>query len=418
MQSPQSPVTYSVPAPAPVTKDFARMTSTPPTGSHVAAAYAVPLEQKKAEASRLLRVSLVASDCLLIGLQPILVHLSKDETGHFAFNPVSVNFLTELAKCIFAICLLMYLGTGRPGKPMYRSARSFISDAHHNILLMVPAGLYAMNNYLKFLMQLYFKPTTTKMLGNLKVFVIALLLKFLMKRQFSVLQWEALFLLVAGITINQLSSCPSGDAGSSLAPAAILYTGLSVTVPAAASVYNEIALKKHMDTSVHLQNFFMYFYGALFNITGLLLVTVLEEKSLGSMFSGQNTFTVLLVMNNAAQGILSSFFFKYADTILKKYSSTVATIFTGIMSMAMFNHPITLNFMIGVSIVFISMHQFFTFTKAKDAPATVPAGPGLGMRYQHGSMDHMMMYEKGTNAVANVDVISGAEHAKKRLLPR
>ena len=39
--------------------------------------------------------------------------------------------------------------------------------------------------------------------------------------------------------------------------------------------------------------------------------------------------TLLLVGNNALQGILSSFFFKYADTILKKYSSTVATIFTG-----------------------------------------------------------------------------------------
>jgi hypothetical protein len=39
--------------------------------------------------------------------------------------------------------------------------------------------------------------------------------------------------------------------------------------------------------------------------------------------------TLLLVANNALQGILSSFFFKYADTILKKYSSTVATIFTG-----------------------------------------------------------------------------------------
>lgn len=52
---------------------------------------------------------------------------------------------------------------------MYRSIRSFINDANHNKLLMIPAGLYALNNYLKFLMQLYFKPTTTKMLGNLKV---------------------------------------------------------------------------------------------------------------------------------------------------------------------------------------------------------------------------------------------------------
>ena len=69
---------------------------------------------------------------------------------------------------------------------------------------------------------------------------------------------------------------------------------------------------------------------------------------------------MLLVVNNALQGILSSFFFKYADTILKKYSSTVATIFTGVMSAALFGHTLTLNFLIGVTIVFISMHQFFS----------------------------------------------------------
>ncbi len=36
---------------------------------------------------------------------------------------------------------------------MYRSVRSFIVDASHNRLLMVPALLYAVNNYLKFTMQ-------------------------------------------------------------------------------------------------------------------------------------------------------------------------------------------------------------------------------------------------------------------------
>ena len=60
-------------------------------------------------------------------------------------------------------------GTGRPGPPLYRSARAFVRDARHNRLLAVPAALYAVNNYLKFAMQLYFKPTTAKMLGNLKV---------------------------------------------------------------------------------------------------------------------------------------------------------------------------------------------------------------------------------------------------------
>ena len=55
---------------------------------------------------------------------------------------------------------------------MYLSIDSFMADAHHNKLLLVPAGLYALNNYLKFIMQLYFKPTTTKMLGNLKVTIV------------------------------------------------------------------------------------------------------------------------------------------------------------------------------------------------------------------------------------------------------
>jgi hypothetical protein len=70
----------------------------------------------------------------------------------------------------------------------------------------------------------------------------------------------------------------------------------------------------------------------------------------------------------ANQGILSSFFFKFADTILKKYSSTIATIFTAIMSWALFSHPLTANFALGVSIVFVSMHQFFSFGDKKGGP--------------------------------------------------
>nr|XP_016497973.1 PREDICTED: CMP-sialic acid transporter 2-like isoform X1 [Nicotiana tabacum] len=85
------------------------------------------------------------------------------------------------------------------------------------------------------------------------------------------------------------------------------------------------------------------------------------------IFEGHSKATMLLIVNNAAQGILSSFFFKYADTILKKYSSTVATIFTGIASALLFGHTLTINFLLGISVVFISMHQFFSpLAKVKD----------------------------------------------------
>lgn len=47
----------------------------------------------------------------------------------------------------------------------------------------------------------------------------------------------------------------------------------------------------------------------------------------------------------------------HANTILKKYSSTVATIFTGFASATLFGHTLTINFLLGISTVFISMHQ-------------------------------------------------------------
>lgn len=48
---------------------------------------------------------------------------------------------------------------------------------------------------------------------------------------------------------------------------------------------------------------------------------------------------------------------QFADTILKKYSSVLGTIFTAILSWMLFHHSLSVNFALGVSIVFISMHQ-------------------------------------------------------------
>ncbi|KAF5828358.1 hypothetical protein DUNSADRAFT_17741 [Dunaliella salina] len=100
-----------------------------------------------------LKFILVLLDCCFLGLQPVLVHLSKNASGHYSFQPLAVNFLTELAKTVYAGIVLLFLGSGRPGPSLFRSTRAFALDAHHNQLLLVPALLYAVNNFLKFTMQ-------------------------------------------------------------------------------------------------------------------------------------------------------------------------------------------------------------------------------------------------------------------------
>uniref|UniRef100_A0A0E0KS65 Uncharacterized protein n=1 Tax=Oryza punctata TaxID=4537 RepID=A0A0E0KS65_ORYPU len=277
---------------------------------------------------RALNFLLVSGDCILVGLQPILVFMSKVD-GKFQFSPISVNFLTEVTKVIFAIVMLIIQSRKQKvGEKPLLSLPTFVQAARNNVLLAVPALLYAINNYLKFIMQLYFSPATVKMLSNLKVLVIAILLKFIMRRKFSIIQ---------------------------------------VTVPSLASVYNEYALKSQFDTSIYLQNLFLYGYGAIFNFLGILGTVIFQGPESFDILRGHSRATMFLICNNAAQGILSSFFFKYADTILKKYSSTVATIFTGLASAAFLGHTLTVNFLLGISIVFISMHQFFSpLAKIKD----------------------------------------------------
>ncbi|KAF5462722.1 hypothetical protein F2P56_018705 [Juglans regia] len=321
--------------------------------------------------SRVLNILLVVGDCILVGLQPILVFISKVD-GKFVFSPISVNFLTEAAKVVFAIAMLLIQGRHKKvGEKPLLSVSTFVQAARNNVLLAVPALLYAINNYLKFIMQLYFNPATVKMLSNSKVLVIAILLKIVMRRRFSIIQWEALALLLIGISVNQLKSLPEGTTalGLPVATGAYIYTLIFVTVPSLASVFNEYAMKSQFETSIYLQNLFLYGYGAIFNFLAIIGIAIFKGPSSLDILQGHSKATMLLICNNAAQGILSSFFFKYADTILKKYSSTVATIFTGIASAALFGHTLTINFILGISIVFISMHQFFSpLSKIKDEP--------------------------------------------------
>ncbi|PWA62458.1 UDP-galactose transporter 6 [Artemisia annua] len=108
---------------------------------------------KYSKKQRALNVLLVVGDCMLVGLQPILVYMSKVD-GKFKFSPISVNFLTEVAKVIFALVMLLIQARNQKiGEKPLLSVSSFVQAARNNVLLAVPAFLYAINNYLKFTMQ-------------------------------------------------------------------------------------------------------------------------------------------------------------------------------------------------------------------------------------------------------------------------
>ncbi|KAF8393930.1 hypothetical protein HHK36_020132 [Tetracentron sinense] len=116
---------------------------------------------------------------------------------------------------------------------------------------------------------------------------------------------------------------------------------VQVTVPSLASVFNEYALSRqafifsnqlffelpeyfvYRDQAI--KNLFLYGYGAIFNFLAILGTVVIKGPSCFDILQGHSKATMFLIFNNAAQGILSSFFFKYAVSESKRQSLLVAS---------------------------------------------------------------------------------------------
>lgn len=91
----------------------------------------------------------------------------------------------------------------------------------------------------------------------------------------------------------------------------------------------------------------------------------------------------------------------------------MATIFTALLSWAAFGHALTVNFLVGVSIVVVSMHQFFSFggdagaARGGSGKGSVAAGgkPLLGSKGGGGmvyspSMEHIRVSPDPENGTA------------------
>lgn len=84
------------------------------------------------------------------------------------------------------------------------------------------------------------------------------------------------------------------EGAAAIPAAAVCYAGASLFVPSTASIFNEWALKRQMDTSLHLQNFYLYVFGLSFNSVGLLLAAILSGRSIPALFHGHSKVRLLM----------------------------------------------------------------------------------------------------------------------------
>jgi UDP-sugar transporter A1/2/3 len=293
------------------------------------------------------RAFLVGTLMLTYSCQSLLITASKRK-GDFAYNPSIAVFLAEVLKLMFALAML----------PNGVAKLRFTGKV---LLFALPALLYSLQNVLVFEALKHLAPPEYQLLNNMKLFTTTIVYRIVMRRQFSLLQWLAVVLLGMGMSLVSLKPEQSLNT-ERICPGVFIMVILS-WCSAVAGVTNEWLIKGSVCIEA---NVWLYLFGS---VSCALQMGSEGWAQLGS-FQGFTTVTWLIVFCNAILGQSIAFLFKYADSIVKLYATSMSMLFTTVVSIFLFDFHIDVHMVLGCVASLISTCLFYLPTDillAKDS---------------------------------------------------
>ncbi|CAN6333231.1 unnamed protein product [Urochloa humidicola] len=285
---------------------------------------------------------------LLTSSQAILIVWSK-RAGKYEYSVTTANFSVEALKCLLSLAALFRTWNHHGVTDDNRLTTSFDEVSVYPI----PAVLYLVKNLLQYYIFAYVDAPAYQILKNLNIISTGVLYRIILKKKLSEIQWAAFVLLCAGCTTAQLN--PSSDhvlqtpiQGWMMAIVMALLSGF-------AGVYTEAIIKKRPSRNINVQNFWLYIFGVIFNLVAICVQDYDAVMNKG-FFHGYSFITVLMILNHALSGIAVSMVMKYADNIVKVYSTSVAMLLTAVVSVFLFNFHLSLAFFLGSTVVSVSVY--------------------------------------------------------------
>lgn len=127
-----------------------------------------------------------------------------------------------------------------------------------------------------------------------------------------------------------------------------------------AGVYNEYLLKgAGANTNIYVQNVLMYVDSIVCNV-GLLILqgNLLSAFNVDSLRNICKLNVLVIMVNNAAIGIVTCFFLKYLNSILKTFASALELAFTAILCSLLFHMPIYFNTILSIGVVSFAIYLY------------------------------------------------------------
>ncbi|XP_038214868.1 UDP-galactose transporter senju [Zerene cesonia] len=296
---------------------------------------------------------------ILFVFQGVFITASKTENGVYDYNTTLVVFLSELLKLVISATLYTLKRENKP-----HLFKAIARDYNLLLLYFIPSLLYCFYNNLAFINLSHYDPTSYYILLQFRVVLTAILFQFLFQKRLAFVQWISLGILTVGCMIKNFDAASVKSKGdtdlwSQIFSIYFLSINFQNFCSCLAGTYNEYLLKtKGSNVDIFLQNVFMYMDSLICNFFILMckgeVSTIFQDlQSLGDIF------VILITVNSAIVGIVTSFFLKNLNSILKTYASALELIITAVVCYILFKIVITAYTIISICLVVISVAMYF-----------------------------------------------------------
>lgn len=336
-------------------------------------------------------ILLLQNSTLVLMMRYSRVNVQPDQPMYLASTAV---FFAELIKLLACVFVLAYK-TKSIARTSYILRKEIIEQPQEILKMLVPSGLYALQNNLLYVALSNLEAATFQVTYQMKILSTAVFSVVMLNKRLTRQKWFSLCLLMLGVTLVQLQNVGSpkasapitiidtksegeseileespveniadamvdegsdGDEGPIQNPFIGLVAVLTSCVSSGfAGCYFEKILKG-AEADMWVRNIQLGISGALFSFLAMFY----DRQKIydGGLLQGYSTMTWIVVCNQALGGLLVAIVVKYADNILKGFATSLSIIISGIISVYFFDFEPSLQFQLGTLVVIMSTYLY------------------------------------------------------------
>lgn len=306
----------------------------------------------------------------------VVMHYSRVSVSpSHAYSAATAVLMTELLKGSISLCIAFLRVEVPPtvaldGSRSHKGTPSVYARLHklyRDIFssdcwkLSIPAILYVIQNNLQFVAASNLDAATFQVTYQMKILTTAGFSVLMLRKKLSFMQWISLFFLAIGVGIVQLQSIgETANTSSSGESTMNRMKGLLAVMAACmtsglAGVYFEMVLKT-TQADLWIRNVQL----SLFSLLPALMPILFSHQTtsemsvidwITSLFDNFGPWAWATVFIQVLGGLVTAMVIKYSDNILKGFATSLSIVASFLASVALFNHHISVPFILGSTIV-------------------------------------------------------------------